>query len=234
MRLNMHLLIFALLFTSPVNAGSLSKLTAQLPDLPAPPQGSTHWIAPSMRMNGLAMTLKTFESRLSPDDVLHFYETTVQRRGHSELRRSNRASRRVLSIRGRSHLITIEAEADVRGSTGTIAVSGVPENSSFTATSRFPRPTTARLLNLQEYEDEGIESEHLSLSSARSIAIESAAFADALTRAGWQIVRQQPMQTSSRGMVIEAQRGAELALLTLQPDRAQPAATAIVIVWRKS
>jgi hypothetical protein len=234
MRLNMHLLIFALLFTSPVNAGSLSKLTAQLPDLPAPPQGSTHWIAPSMRMNGLAMTLKTFESRLAPDDVLHFYETTAQRWGHSEFHRSNRRSRRVLSIRARNHLITIEVDADVRGSTGTIAVSGTPERASFSANSRFPRPTTARLVNLQEYEDEGIECEHLSLSSVRSITIESAAFTDALTRDGWQIVRQQQMQTSSHGVVIEAQRGAELALLTLQRDRAQPAATAIVIVWRKS
>jgi hypothetical protein len=234
MRLEMHLLIFSLLFANSASAGSLSKLTAQFPDLPAPPQGSTHWIAPSMRMNGLAMTLKTFESRLQPDDVLHFYETTAPRRGNSEFRRSNRGSRQVLSIRARDHLITIEATADVRGSTGTIAVSGAPERASVIANSRFPRPSTVRLVNLQEYDDEGIESEHLSLSSARSISVESAAFINALTREGWQIVRQEPMQTAARGMVIEAQRGAELALLTLQSDRAQPAATAIVIVWRKS
>jgi hypothetical protein len=45
------------------------------------------------------------------------------------------------------------------------------------------------------------------------------------------------MQTSSRGargIVVEAQHGAELAQLTLQPDQSRLATTAIIVVWRKS
>ncbi|HEY6643038.1 hypothetical protein [Povalibacter sp.] len=229
----MYLLALAGVVT-PVNAGPLSRLTAQLPDLPAPPQGSVHWIAQSMRMNGLPMTLKTFESRLAPAAVFAHYEAIAPRWGHSEFRRSRSGTQQRLSIRAAGHLITVEAVATVSGSAGTIAVSSSPERAPATTGSRFPRPATARLVNLQEYEDDGVESEHLSFSSTRSIAIEAAAFGDTLQRDGWQILRQQPMQTSSRGMVIEAQRGAQLALLTLQPDRSQPAATAIVIVWRKS
>ncbi|HMN46341.1 MAG TPA: hypothetical protein PKE27_17315 [Povalibacter sp.] len=229
-----RVLLLLLLLAGPAGAGALSRLTAELPDLPAPPQGSVHWVAPAMRMNGLPMTLKTFESRLAPADVFHFYEGLAHRWGRSELRRSRRGTGQLLSIRTRDHLISIEATATVSGSSGTLVVSVVPEQAGAVASSRFPRPASARLVSLQEYEDDGIASEHLSLSSARSIAVETAAFSDALTRAGWQVLRQQPMQTAARGMVIEAQRGAELALLTLQPDRTQSAATAIVIVWRKS
>lgn len=229
-----HVLLLLLLLAGPAGAGALSRLTADLPDLPAPPQGSAQWVAPAMRMNGLPMTLKTFESRLAPDDVFHFYEGLAHRWGRSEFRRSRRGTQQLLSIRARDHLISVEAAATVSGSSGTIVVSVVPERSNATAVSRFPRPTSARLVSLQEYEDDGIASEHLSLSSARSIAVETAAFSDALTREGWQVLRRQPMQTVARGMLIEAQRGAELALLTLQPDRSQAAATAIVIVWRKS
>ncbi len=225
--------ILLLLFAE-ANAGALSQLTAQLPDVPAPPQGSVHWIAPSMRMNGLPMTLKTFESRLAPQDVFHFYEGMAHRWGPSEFRRSRRGAQQQLAIRSRGHVITIEAAATIRGASGTIVVSVPPERAPASTDTRFPRPATARLVNLQEYEDDGIASEHLSLSSARSISVEAAAFSDALTREGWQILRQQPMQTAARGMVIEAQRGAQLALLTLQPDRSQPASTAIVVVWRKS
>ena len=54
-----------------------------------------------------------------------------------------------------------------------------------------------------------------------------------LTRNGWQVIRRQHMRETARGVVIEAQRGAQQALLTLQPDRAQPSMTAIVIVWKK-
>ncbi len=229
-----RVLLLLLLLSGPAGAGALSRLTADLPDLPAPPQGSVQWVAPSMRMNGLPMTLKTFESRLAPEDVFQFYERLAHRWGHSEFRRSNRREQRSLSIRTHDHLISVEAIATVSGSSGTLVVSVLPERASAAASSRFPRPATARLVNLQEYEDEGIASEHLSLSSPRSVAVETAAFSDVLTREGWQILRRQPTQATARGMVIEAQRGAELALLTLQPDRSQAAATAIVVVWRKS
>lgn len=229
-----RVLFLFLVLAEPAGAGALSRLTADLPDLPAPPQGSVHWVAPAMRMNGLPMTLKTFESRLAPDDVIQFYEGLAHRWGRSEFRRSRQGTRQRLSIRARDHLISIEATATVSGSTGTLVVSALPERVSATAVSRFPRSASAQLVSLQEYEDDGISAEHLSLSSARSIVVEAAAFSDALTREGWQILRQQPMQTAARGLVIEAQRGAELALITLQPDRSRSAGTAIVIVWRKS
>lgn len=228
------LLTLLLVLTRPASAGSLAVQTANLPDVPAPPQGSMQWIAPSMRMNGLPMTLKSFESRLSPSDLFNHYESIAHRWGRGEFRRSTHGNADVLSIRAGRSLITVEATATARGSLGTITVSGSPEFTGVRSESRFPRPESARLVNWQEYEDDGVESEHISLVSMRSIAVETAGFNVALTRDGWQILRQQPMQARTRGMVIEAQRGAQLALLTLQQDRTQPAATAIVIVWRKS
>ena len=216
------------------HAGVVARATASLPDLPAPPQGAAQWVAPSMRMNGLPMTLKAFESRLEPDAVYAYYESIAHRWGHSEFRRVGQGSRQRLSIRTGDHLITVEAAPTTRGSRGTITVSQPPEKiKAMTAQSRFPRPASTRLVNWQEYDDAGIESEHLSLVSARSIAVEAAAFNNALLGDGWQIVRHDPQQ-ESRGTVIEAQRGAEMALLTFQRDRSTPATTAIVIVWRKS
>lgn len=226
-------LTVVLLFTLPgAWAGSLSRITAALPDVPAPPQGRVEWIAPSMRMNGLPMTLKTFESGLTSPDVFSYYEHEAARWGRNEFRRITTAATHVLSIRSDRYVITVEASNTVRGCQGTITVSGLPERYSVSMQSRFPHPRTTRILSRQEYDDDGIEAEHLSLASARSPGIEADAFADELNRAGWQVVRHE--STQSRGVVIEAQRGAELAQLTLQPDRGGSAATAIVIVWRKS
>ncbi len=58
--------LLLILLALPANAERLIRTAANLPDLAAPPQGSAQWIARSMRMNGLPMTLKAFESRLSP------------------------------------------------------------------------------------------------------------------------------------------------------------------------
>lgn len=184
-------------------------------------------------MNGLPMTLKTFQSKLSPDELFNYYESQAYRREHSEYRRAKHRDWQLLGIKSSRHYITVQARATTSGSEGTIAVSPVLTRASAVIASRFPRPKTARLLSLQEYEDAGTESEHLSLSSPRAVAIEAAAFSQELTRDGWQVIRQQPMQ-KTRGVVVEAQRGAQQALLTLQRDHAQPSITAIVIVWRKS
>lgn len=217
-------------------AGSLARLTAALPDVSAPPQGHVEWIARSMRLNGVPMTLKTFESTLTASAVFDFYQREASRWGRNEYRRSVTAHAQLLSIRSDRYLVTVEALDGVRGCEGTITVSGLPERYRSSTRSSFPHPSTTRILNRQEYDDDGIEAEHLSLASPRSPGIEADAFAAAMHREGWQILRREPMhsRTDARGVVIEAQRGAELAQLTLQPDRSGAAATAIVIVWRKS
>lgn len=216
------------------NAGTLARLTAALPDVPAPPQGEVQWVARSMRMNGLPMTLKTFQSRLDPEQVFNHYESIAARWGRSEFRRSASHQHRLLSIRSARYHVTVEARATVSGCEGTITVSTPPERSAASVDSSFPRPASAHIVSRQEYEDDGIEAEHLSLVSTRSASVEALAFADALSRDGWQILRQQALQRQARGVVIEAQRGAEQVLLTLQPDRSRASTTAIVVVWRKS
>jgi hypothetical protein len=216
------------------HAGALAQQTAKLPDVPAPPQGEAQWIAQSMRMNGLPMTLKAYRCRLAPDDVLEYYESAASHWGRNEFHRFSQGAARVLAIRSARYYITIEVKGTVGGSEGTITVSDSIQPRAPQIESQFPHPRTARLLSRQEYEDAGIESEHLSLASARSAAIEAQAFVQELTRDGWQVLRHEPMQTSTRGMVIEAQRGAQLAQLTLQPDQSLLSTTAIVIVWRKS
>jgi hypothetical protein len=216
------------------SAGALARLTADLPDVPAPPQGAVHWVAQSMRLNGMPMTVKTFESRLVPDDLFTHYQGLANRWGRNEYRRARRGGADTLSIRSRDYLITIEARRSIGGSEGTITVSKPPERIRSTVTTRFPYPTTARLVNCQEYEDDGIEAEHLSFGSQRTPSMEARAFVESLTRAGWQILRQQSMQSRAQGVVIEAQRGAHLAHVTLQPDQSRLAQTSIIVIWRKA
>lgn len=218
----------------PANAERLIRTAANLPDLAAPPQGSAQWIARSMRMNGLPMTLKAFESRLSPDAVLSYYESQLQSSGSHETRRSVNAAWRVLMFKSHDHFITVHARPAAAGSEGTILVSPALDPAVLSLQSDFPRPPTARIVNLQQYDDDGMQSEQLSLSSDRSPFIEAKAFSQLLITNGWNIIDTRPTQQSHRGFVLEAQRQAEQALLVIMPDAARPANTAIVVTWKKS
>lgn len=234
MRLHAVLWIMLASLNTRAQAQMLSQLTAALPDVPAPPRGEAQWVARSMKMNGLPMTLKTFQSRLSPHDVVSYYEQHSYGWGRNEFRRISEGGKQRLGIRSSSYYISIDARPAPGGSEGTILVSVPPERAAADLRSGFPQPRSSRLLNRHEYDDAGIRSEHLSLTSARSPALEARAYAQLLSRDGWQILRQEPMRTQARGVVIEAQRGPQLALLTLQPDESRSGATAIIVVWKKS
>lgn len=179
------------------------------------------------------MTLKTVRSRLSPQDLFNFYESQIRGQARSEFRRLAQGDWQLLAIKSPHSYTTIQARQTIEGSEGTIAVTAVPEATAVRTSSDFPRPLTTRILSLQEYDDAGIESEHISLSSSRSVTLETRAFLHELTRDGWQVVRQPALETV-RGAVIEAQRGAQQAFITLLPDHLEPSKTAIVVIWRKS
>lgn len=217
----------------PAHAGSLSRTTEALPILSAPPQGQAQWIAKNMRMNGLPMTLKVFESRLTPDAVLSHYESSLKTKGTHESRRTTNAPWQVLMLKSADHFITVHARAVAHGSEGTILVSPAIEPASLRMRTEFPRPASARIVNLQQYDDDGVQSEHISLSSNRAAFTELHDFSQLLISEGWTVIDTRPTQEVQRGFVLEAQRGAEQALLVFVPNAAQPMTTAISVVWRK-
>lgn len=221
--------VLLILLVLPANAERIT-----LPDLAAPPQGSTQWIARSMRLNGLPMSLKAFESRLSPGAVLAHYESELKSSGSHEACRSANSPWQVLMLRSREHFITVQARAASAGSEGTILVSPALDPAKLELRTDFPRPSTVRIVNLQQYDDSGMQSEHISLYSERAPYIEAQAFSQLLITNGWNIIDTRPTRESHRGFVLEAQRQAEQALLVIIPDAVRPATTAIVVTWKKS
>lgn len=232
MKLQFALGLIAML-ALPAHAESLARMTAALPDLSPPPQGDAQWIARSMRMNGLPMTLKAFQSRLAPEAVLAHYESQLKTRGTHNTRRSANPPWQVLMLRAPGYFITVHARAVSHGSEGTILVSPPLEPASLRVQTDFPRPANTQVVNLQQYDDAGMRSEHISLSSNRTAFTELQAFSQLLIRNGWAVLDTRPARAAHRGYVLEAQRQAEQALLVIVPDAVQPATTAIVIAWRK-
>jgi len=226
------LALSTLLTLSICDGGTLQRETAALPDLPAPPGGSTEWIARSMRLNGVPMTLKSFSSATQADEVLHHYERTLMR-SDTKTRRTHDGEWRVLSLLARDHYVTIRARNTLHGSNGTMTVTPPLAKLTPSQHSRFPRPPTARVVSLQEYDDEGIEAEHISLTSRRSVATEAHGFAAALARAGWQLLRNTRTTDRGGGYVIEAQKAAHLALINLRRAE-RGGSTVITVVWRKA
>lgn len=226
--------VLAMALAYPVCAGEIERLTSRLPNVDPPPRGEAEWIAPSMRMNGVPMTIKRFSTSLSIDEVFNHYESWWRGRGFANLQRYPQGNEQVFSINTGEHHISIQAHALPRGTAGTITVSGDLLRSRQEVSTRFPHPPSASVAAFQEYEDAGVLAEHIDFISQRALRNEAADFRSRLLAEGWEIVLDQPAQSTNEIHVIEAQRGAELAQLTFQPGRSVGAATSIIVIWRKS
>ena len=225
-------LLASLLHFAPAAARALQREIQRLPDVAAPPGGKAFWIARAMRLNGVPMTIKSFASPSRADEVLHHYERQLRTSVELKTKRTKEASWHVLALAAPAYFITIRARDNARGAEGTIAVSPVLSEVGAATRTSFPHPEATRVVNLQQYDDEGIEAEHISLASARSVTIEAREFATLLTRRGWQLLRSETTR-DRRGHVIEAQKAASLAFIHLYRTRAG-SDTAITVVWRKA
>lgn len=219
---------------SVAGAGEIERLTARLPDVEGPPRGEAQWVARSMRMNGLPMTIKSFQTRLPVDDVLNYYERSSRGKGSQRISRDRNGEWRVLGLHTQQHHVSIQVRATEDGSEGTITVTGDVKKEQRKAETKFPRPFGVELASLQEYDDLGIEAEHIDFTSRRSVSVEAQQFRSVLEREGWQFLIDGPAQKIRGGYVLEAQRGAEQARLVLQPGEAVGITTSIIVVWRKS
>ena len=105
MRAN-HVIVWiaiAALVVSNACAGELAALTAHLPRLNAPPDGNMQWVARSMRLNGLPMTVQTFTSRRSVDEIFSFYQSEWRGRSLAECTRTHKLDRNILGIKTADH-----------------------------------------------------------------------------------------------------------------------------------
>ena len=223
-----------LLASNSILAGPIARATSRLPEIPAPPQARVEWIAQSMRMNGLPMTLQRFESSQPVEAMFAHYArwwSTTDAGAHGVSRMLQRGEWKILALTSPELHITIGAKQRGGGSEGNVAVSRNPSSIEPSTSTSFPHPRTTRVVNLQEYEDARASAEHISFMSARSVSMEAHKFRELLTDRGWVINREQGMQSNARGHILEAQKGANLAHLTFQP--ALPSGSSIIVIWRK-
>lgn len=229
------LLLSVIAFTSSFDsaAGTIARQTQALPDIAAPAGGESAWIARAMRLNGVPMTIKSFASPANADEVLHQYEHKLRTSSDGQTRRTQDGAWKVLAIMSDDYYATIRARDTARGAEGTITVTPSLADAKPHKRTRFPHPESVEVVSLQEYDDDGIEAEHISFVSRRSVAIEARDFEAQLAQHGWQLLRSEPVSQRRGGYVIEAQKAAALAFINLR--RADSGgATTILVVWRKA
>jgi hypothetical protein len=220
-----------LLVMNAAHAGSIARAVEKFPDLPAPPQGEMQWVARSMRMNGLPMTIQALYSHSAPDEVVHFYESWATHVSGAQTKRSHTHDVEMLSIRSNSFLITLELRHVITGTQGTIVTSSPPERATMSTKTKFPHPTSWRVANLQQYDDAGKETEHITFTSEQAPAHDAQAIAELLASSGWTLVNEHA--SNAYEFLVEAQHDAELARVVITNDVDHRVNSLVTVLWSK-
>ena len=194
------------LFTSPVLAFS---------PFPAPPKSQTLSVSEETQSLGMKLRIRKFTSRLSPEQVIGFYQQLWPEDGAL-------TPLPPWQMIGRAHkgkFYNVQVQSQGRGSWGYLSVSDLPkrieDNSLEISKKDFPMLSGSQVIDDQRHQDPHKRGRTLMISNQFSIDANSKFYLEHYRRLGWK-VSGNTQGSRLRGRVLVLQKGNDLLNLTIQ------------------
>lgn len=207
------------------------KASLSLPSLDAPSELGMQWVAPSMALNGLPMSIREFDTRWSSADVLDFFEREYA--GDKAVRR-NDDNMESLGWRDGDYYFSVQAQGTANGSIGQLVVSLAPEMGEPDLDTKFPMPPGAQVVTKIDSLDFGQVAETLTLLTTRSPSATLRWYRSQMPRQEWHLIPFQGQVNSKQGQ-LQFQRGAQHCQVTVSKGGADYGGQTVVLAtWIKS
>ena len=156
------------------------------PEVVAPPGSRVQWVGKEMVQNGVPMSVRRFDTSMSPKQVLQYYRerwTTGPRRPPVE----NRVGGwRVIGRQVGGYYVTVQVRPGAGGSEGFIGVSMLPQLKAEPELDReFPRLAGTEVVSDTRSEDEGKSGQTLILRNDYSVITNAQYYREQLPARGW-------------------------------------------------
>ncbi|MBV1880582.1 MAG: hypothetical protein KUG82_03070 [Pseudomonadales bacterium] len=229
----LQILFCTLASTTSVLASS-DPLNRSLPSLDVIPGATSQWIAETMAINGLPMSIKEFKFLGSEDSVKQFYRSRWKTKGHGKTTEQRLGFDTILGYELNGYYYSVQFHKDGKVVIGRLTVSEIP-NSENTRKQKtdFPMPPNSRLMKKMEYLDQGRRSETLTIASRRSVNSATYYVENQLQSDGWALSIA-PIENSSVRVhyrQIQYQRRAEHIQITFFPQASNKRETEILVNW---
>lgn len=178
-------------------------------DVPLPEVGDvqgvqTAWVARKMSQNGVPMSIRSFKSVRSINDVLKAYRKTLLASGAQHADIVHTAGVNTLGAGIGPYFINVQgANHGGMGSVGFIVVSLVPGVMDSSTDTSLPVPDDAHVLSVQRYSEQGRKAESVTMASRRAISVMADNVRADLEGRGWsQLKRYSSADTGNRRYMV--------------------------------
>lgn len=204
-----------------------------MPEIEAPTGCHTAWIARKMIRNGLPMSIRAFSSNESATEISEYFLHEWKKNALSPMGELLKEGRRRVGVLKGDYYISVESYPTLRGSEGFIVVTADPSETVPESRTELPLPRSFRVVNKDEYLDDGIVAESVTAVSDRSQRIERNELSRQLESAGWSFVNGAGGNRSSDQTQMEFQKSVQQLQVTVLSDKSSQQ-TVMLLHWRKN
>jgi hypothetical protein len=193
------------------------------PELEAPPKAHVEWVGQDMKLNGVPVQVRKFDSALDPAEILTFYRA---RWGTQREKKSVENQRGPWHIIGRAHgpyYLTVQVKQKPNaGSEGMLSVSMLTSNiKPEIAAGDLPIPGATQVMSVLDSNDPGKLSKQVTLANGDTVESNTRFYEAALKSNGWD--KQALVQSKAREQVgtynVFQKKNQELHLAITKPPQ---------------
>ncbi len=211
---------------------SYDPLTADLPQLPVPPGATWQWVGNQMAMNGIPMSIKTFEYRGTERQLERFYIRLWKSKGHGQYKTKDWGRNKIIGHELDGFYSTVQYRKENGVITGKLVVTEVSDRHRNNRKTKVPKPPASNIINIVESRDAGRRSETVTFDSNKGVDFNTRYYENQYNSSGWGLVFSQ--NERQRTSVRHFQKGSQLVQVTIkQLSGSNKNKTHIMVHWVK-
>lgn len=206
-------LILLILISGVANAQVFTKSATPWPEFPSPPKSKVEWVSNDMKVNGIPMKVLTFNSKVSKNEVIAYYQSLwdkydpslgipIEAKAKYAIVNEVGPDTVVGKMVGPFYLTVKIKNGPNSTSTGTMTTSLILGNKSELNTKDITAPSNAKALSVVESADLGKVSKQVLFVSIDSISSIKNFYTSSLPQQGWLL-----LDSHGNGKLLNGQAG---------------------------
>jgi len=196
-----------------VHAGSRDPLLVQLPDLPVIPGASWSWVGARMAINGVPMSIKTFEFLGSEQQIVRYYTNLWKLKGHGQSVAKDFGSKRIIGYELDGFYSSVQYRQEGPFVKGKLVVTKLQLRAGSSKKSRIPKPPSSKRISRVESLDGGQRTETVTFESNKTVDFNMRYYENQYDNDGWKLAYAKVGEGNA--VIRHYQRNGELMQITI-------------------
>ncbi|OUS31237.1 hypothetical protein A9Q99_04360 [Gammaproteobacteria bacterium 45_16_T64] len=225
-------LFLLLIFAVNAQPKSYDPLVTKLPGIPVIPGATWQWVGVQMAINGIPMSIKTFEYKGTERQLERYYVSLWKSKGHGQYKAKDWGRYKIIGHELDGFYSTVQYRKEGKVIRGKLVVTEIATRHRNKQGTQVPKPPASNVISVVESRDAGKRSETVTFDSNKDVDFNIRYYENQYKNENWGLVFSQDVYR--RSSVRHFQKGSQLVQVTVKLLPGQPKNKSHIMVhWIK-